>query len=123
MAKKKTLRDFGFPSDYEPAAEGLLEAVTEEEIEVGEEALAFAEVVNTAPIIKPEVVTAPPVQIKQTPFVATWDQIKNQLGSVSAMKSDLTGQRITHGDAIAIFKTDAHRKLYEEWAAFKRKQV
>lgn len=123
MAKKKTLREFGFPSDYEPATEGLLEAVTEEEIEVGEEAAAFSEVVNTAPVIRHEVVMAPSVQIKMAPYVATWDQIKNQLGSVSAMKSDLTGERITHGDAIAIFKTDAHRKLYEEWAAFKRAQV
>lgn len=49
----------------------------------------------------------------------TWEQIRDKLASVSAMKFEMTGQRITHGDAIAIFKTDSHRKLYEAWVRFK----
>lgn len=57
------------------------------------------------------------------PAIPTWEQVRNQLHSVSAMKRDLTGERITHGDAIAIFKTDAHRKLYHEWVAHKKSQV
>lgn len=65
-----------------------------------------------------------PVETQQTTLgvakverkIASWEQVKNQLHSVSAMKKALTGERITHGDAIAIFKTDAHRKLYEAWA-------
>lgn len=125
MAKKKTLQDFGFPADYEPAAAGLLDAIAadaEECILTEDDRLVPKEIGQTESVIKHEVVTAPTFQIKHTPFIATWDQIKNQLGSVSAMKSELTGVRITHGDAIAIFKTDAHRKLYEEWAAFKRQK-
>lgn len=76
--------------------------------------------ISTSPAsgLPEEPMTQTPAPIPR--LIATWEQVKNQLHSVSAMKRALTGERITHGDAIAIFKTDDHRKLYEAWAAAER---
>ncbi len=117
MAKKKVDPESLFPTAWSDAA--AAETVKQIDEEIIEELLSQPKEEYKVPEI---LLTAflEPAPVK--PFIATWDQIKNQLGSVSAMKSELTGVRITHGDAIAIFKTDAHRKLYEEWAAFKRQK-
>jgi hypothetical protein len=112
MAKKKYFDE----KEVQAAAFQQQQIINEIDQEIISELLKVAE-------REDETAAAPVTVVKPKPFLATWEQIKDKLHSVSAMKSELTGQRITHGDAIAIFKTDAHRKLYEEWAAFKRAQV
>lgn len=44
-----------------------------------------------------------------------WNDIKDKLGSISAMTRDLGMEPLTYGDAFAIFKTDNHRKLFDRW--------
>lgn len=72
-------------------------------------------VVEPQKVKKPKEERKPPARV-----IPSWEDIRDRVSSISAMKRDLTGERITYGDALAIYKTDAHRRLYEEWAKSKK---
>lgn len=44
-----------------------------------------------------------------------WNDIKDKIGSISAMARDLGMPPLTFGDASHIFRTNNHRKLFEDW--------
>lgn len=94
-------------------------------LEASTEVETASDAVEPAVEKEPEVTVAPTVEAKPVAvqaIIPTWEDIRDRVSSISAMKRDLTGERITYGDALAIYKTDAHRRLYEEWAKTKRQK-